>query len=131
MTAIVDTALSPLIDARDGLATALETATGYTCHTSKPAGVATPCLVLEGNGWVSLAADNVVAYKINVTCLYANQSGDLADGVEEMARLAYVACVDYGCRMIEVPAPGAISVGNADYAGVQFLTTLLVTIREI
>ena len=131
MTAIVDTALSPLLDARDGLAAAIEAATGYTCHTSKPAGVATPCYVLEGAGWVALAGDNTVAYKVNLTCLYANQAGDLADGVEELARAAYVACLDHGCRMIEVPAPGAVSVGNADYAGVQFLTTLLVTVREI
>lgn len=131
MTAIVDTALSPLLDARTALAASIETATGYPVYASKPAGVATPCIVLEGAGWVQLMAAGDVAYKMNVTCLYANQAGDLADGVEEMARLAYVACLDANCRMIEVPAPGAISVGNADYAGVQFLTTLPVTIREI
>ncbi len=109
MTAIVDTSLSPLIDARDGLASAITTATGYTCHTSKPASVTTPCVVLEGAGWVTLALDNVVAYKINVTCLYANQAGELADGVEELARAVYVACSDYGCRGVDVDAPGAVS----------------------
>ena len=131
MTAIIDTALSPLLDARADLATAITADTGYPCHSSKPAGVATPCVVLEGAGWVNYMGSADIIYKINVTCLYANQAGDLADGVEEMARNVYVACVDFGCRMIEVPAPGAISVGNAEYAGVQFLTTLLVTVREI
>ncbi len=131
MTATVNTALSPFLDARQGLATAIQAATGYTCHPSHEAAIATPCYVLEGDGWVSLAADNVVAYKIKVTCLYANQSGDLADGVEELARLAYVACADYGCRGVEVEAPGAVAVGANDYAGVQFTTTLAVTFREI
>ena len=97
MTAIVDTALSPLLDARDGLAAAIEAATGYTCHASKPAGVATPCVVLEGAGWVSHqnADQSIIIYKMNVTCLYANQAGDLADGVEELARVTWNACVGY------------------------------------
>jgi hypothetical protein len=93
--------------------------------------VSTPCYVLEGDGWVVLTAANVVAYRLRVTALYANQAGDLADGVEELARLAYLACVSYGCRTVEVPAPGAVTIGNAEYAGVQFDTTLLVTVEEI
>lgn len=131
MTAIVNTALSPFLDARTGLAAAIESATGYECHPSKPSGVSTPCYVLEGDGWVTLAADNVVGYRINVTALYATQSGEVADGVEELARLAWVAAADYGCRTVEAPAPGSVSVNGVDYAGVQFQVVLLVTFREI
>jgi len=115
MTVIVDTALSPLLDARTDLATAIETATGYTCHPSHETALATPCYVLEPAGWVTVTPTTV----------------DLADGVEELARLAWVACIDHGCRMIECPPPGAVTVGSHDYAGVQFTTTLLVTIRSI
>jgi hypothetical protein len=134
MTAIVDTALSPLLDARTGLAAAVEAATGYTCHPSHETALATPCMVLEGDGWVTnvVGDQSTVYYRMTLTCLYANQAGDLADGVEELARLAFVACLDYGARIpTEVPAPGAVKVGNNDYAGVQFTTTLPVTIRSI
>ena len=130
MTVIVDTALSPLLDARTDLATAIELATGYTCHPSMETALATPCYVLSPDGWVTVTPTTVAA-KFTVTCLYANQAGDLADGVEELARLAWVACIDHGCRMIECPPPGAVTVGSHDYAGVQFTTTLLVTIRSI
>jgi len=133
MTVTVDLAPSPLADARTNLAAAIETATGYTTHPSKPAGVATPCIVVEPAGWVShqTADMSVVIYKMTVTCLLANQGGNLAESVEELARLAWVACLDHGCKMPECPEPGAVSVGNADYAGVQFTATLLVTVREI
>ena len=131
MTVTIDTAISPLLDARQGLATAIEAATGYTCHPSHETALATPCVVLEPDGWVTRMASGDPAYRIQVTCLYANQAGDLADGVEELARLTYLACVDYGCRMVEVPAPGAVTVGANEYAGVQFTATLLVTIRSI
>lgn len=131
MTVIIDTSISPFLDARDGLATAIETATTYTVHPSFEAAIATPCVVLTGDGWAQVSSDHVVGYRIKVTCLYANQAGDLAAGVEELARLVYTACVDYGCSIPEVPAPGAVTVGNNEYAGVQIDTVLFVTFREI
>ena len=130
MTAIVDTALSPLLDARETLATAIETASGYTCHSSFEPGVTTPCYVLTPNGWL-FTNHGLFVYRITVTCLYANQAGDLGDGVEELARLATIACVDAGFKTPQVPAPGKVTVGKADYAGVQFETTIPVTFRSI
>lgn len=131
MTATVDVTISPLLDARTRLAAAIESATGYQCHASFENAIATPCYVLQPNGWVALAIDNLVAYRVQLTALYANQSGDLGDGVEELARLAYIACADFGAKFIEVAAPGSVTIGTTDYAGVQFEVTLGVTIREI
>lgn len=131
MTATVDTSVSPFLDARTSVAAAIESATGYECHASHTPGVATPCYVIEPDGWVVLTAASVVAYRLRVTALYGNQSGDLADGVEELARLAYNALATFGCRTVEVPAPGAVTIGNTEYAGVTIETTLLVTVGGI
>ena len=130
MTAIVDTAVSPLLDARTTLAAAIEAATGYQCHASYEPSLTTPCYVLTGNGLVSTTS-GIVVYRVMVTALYANQAGDLADGVEELARLALAACVDAGARWIDVDPPGSVTVGNNEFAGVQFEVTLPVTLRSI
>lgn len=134
MTVTVNTTLSPLLDVRTNLAAAIELSTGYRTHASHTASVASPCIVLEGDGWVTnvVGDQSTVYYRITVTCLLANQAGGLATSVEELARLAFVACLDFGCRIpTEVPAPGAVTVGDKDFAGVQFTCTLPVTIREI
>lgn len=129
-TTTIDTSVSPLLDVRTDLATAIETATGYACHPSYVEGFATPCLILTGNGWTATTPERI-AYRVQVNAVYATQAGDLATGVEELARLAAVACIDAGWAVYEVPAPGTFTVGSREYAGVQFDATAQVTIREI
>lgn len=130
-TPTVDQSPSPLRDARDLLAAAIETVTGYQCHPSYTVNVASPCYVLQGNGW-KVSATGYVTYLVTVTCLWASQAGELHGGVEELARLAVVACADAGWAVYEVPAPGTITVAEGrDYAGVQFQAERPVTLRSI
>jgi hypothetical protein len=129
-TPTIDTTVSPLKDARGLLADAITLATGYKAHTSYVKGFATPCFVLQPGGWL-VGPTGVPTYKIIVTALYANQSGQVEDGVEELARVGFLACVDYGFGVFEVPAPGTVNVGDREYAGVQFTAERPVTIREI
>lgn len=135
MTVTVDQTISPLLDARQQLAEALQDATGYTCHDSYTAGFATPCYVLTGDGWTP-DASGIVLYRVQITCLYGNQSGQIVGGVEELARLAHIACIDFGARVDQagVPAPGSVTVGEPttrEYAAVQFTVEIPVTIRSI
>src|SRR5512139_314051 len=102
MPATIDTSLSPLLDVRTDLAAAIELATGMRCHDSYVQGFATPCVILTGNGWRQ-ATPGQLAYTVQVNCVLANQAGDLANDVEELARLVTVACIDAGWGVPEVP----------------------------
>jgi hypothetical protein len=130
-TPTVDQAVSPLLDAREILAAALVADTGYHAYPSFTAAVATPCYVLQGNGW-QVSTSGRVIYKVLVTCLYSNQAGELHGGVEELARLAVVACADAGFGVFDVPAPGTVTLSESrEYAGVQFEAQVPVTLRSI
>ena len=130
MTATIDTSTSPLLDARTDLASAIETATGWETHASYVEGFATPCIILTGNGWTGFAR-NKIGYRVQVNCVTANQAGDLSDAVEELARVTALACIDAGWAVKEVPAPGAFTVNDRQYAGVQFDAEALVTFASI
>lgn len=136
MTATIDQSVSPLLDARQQLADAIATDSGYTCHDSFTAGFATPCYVLTGAGWAP-DASGIILYRVQVTCLYADQAGQLVGGVEELARLAHMACIDFGARVDSagVPAPGTLTLSEApgarEYAAVQFTVEIPVTLRSI
>lgn len=120
---LVDSTLSPLLEARASLAAAIEAATGYPCHDSYTPAVNSPCIILEPAGWQELNAV-VDIYRVRVSCLYASKDGaDVSNAVEELARLAYAAGRAFGWRAVEVPEPGSISIAGADWAGVQFTFT--------
>lgn len=129
-TPTIDTAVSPLLDARTQIAAAIEAATERKCHASYTEAFATPCVVLQGAGY-TMSVTGYVTYKITVTALYANQSGDAGEGVEELARLAVIACVDAGAGVFDVPAAGTVNIGSREYAGVQFEAQIPVTLRSI
>lgn len=136
MTIHADVSASPLLATRTSLAAALESATGFTCHASMTNALSTPCYVLQPAGWqFDTGGGNawVPIYRATVTCLYADQSGDLADAVEEMARQAAEVCADEGWRIPDVPAPGSVT-NPADpgrpLAGVQFTASTRVTLRS-
>lgn len=121
---LVDSSVSPLLTARVELASAIQSTTGYTCHDTKPAALSTPCIVLEPDGWQPFAASGATIYRVRVTVLYASKDeADMTNGVEELARLAYVAGGAEGWRAVEVPAPGSVTVRADEYAGVQFTFT--------
>lgn len=117
---------STLATVRTALASALESATGYTCHASYTTALHTPCYVLEPDGWQFWSAGSGVLYRLRLSCLYSDQSGDTALGVEELARAAHVAWMDAGWRAYDVPAPGSITNPadpNRPLAGVQITLT--------
>lgn len=117
---------STLAAARTALATALEAATGYTCHPSYTSALHTPCYVLEPDGWQHFGGGGAVLYRLRLSILYADQSGDTALGVEELARAAHVAWSDAGWAAYDIPAPGSItnpSDPNRPLAGVQVTLT--------
>ena len=118
---------STLAAARTALAASLESATGYTCHPSYEKSLSTPCYVLEPDGWQFFnAAGSGVLYRLRLSCVYADQSGDTALGVEELARAAYLAFTDAGWKTPDVPAPGSIinpADPNRPLAGVQVTLT--------
>lgn len=132
MTAPVDLTGSPLVDAREQLAAAITDA-GWTCHPRFTARIATPAVILSGNGW-KVTTSGLVTYLVQVTCLYGG-SASPTDAVEELARQVVVACVDAGWGVFEVPAPAGYTFGEADtgrtYAGVQFDAHRPVTLRSI
>lgn len=130
MTATVDTTVSPLLAARQQLAAALEAATGYTAHPSYVEGFASPCIIITPNGWEAVTPTQVL-YAVKVSAVVANQSGQLGDAVEELARLCVVGCMDASWAVPMVSAPGRYTVVDREYAGVQFEARALVTIREI
>lgn len=121
---LVDSTLSPLLEARAELASTIQAATGYACHASKPAALSSPCIILEPDGWQPFTASGAVIYRVRVTVLYASKDEtDMANGVEELARLAYTAGVAAGWRAVEVPTPGSVTVRTDEFAGVQFQFT--------
>lgn len=133
MTIHTDTEANNLSEARTALATALETGTGYRCHPNLVTGVVTPCYVVQPDGWQWFAASGTALYRVTVTCLYSDQSGDTAAAVEEMARAAHVECANLGWRIPDVPAPGTVtnpSDPGRPLAGVQFTATLPVSLRS-
>ena len=122
-----------LATARTALAAALESATGYTCHPSYTTALHTPCYVLEPDGWQFFnAAGTGVLYRLRLSCLYADQSGDTALGVEELARAAYIAFTEAGWKTPDVPAPGSVTNPadpNRPLAGVQITLTKPLTLE--
>ena len=134
----VDLTTSTLVDAREALQTAIVAnvnvdvdgvATDVDCYLYGSANLVTPCVVIEPNGWAPSQAGQVVAYTVNVTCLY--NTGDLAtssDGAEELARQTYLACRANGWLPVEVPAPTGITWNERAYVGVQFTVGTHVTI---
>jgi len=131
-TPTVDQTVSPLLDARQDLASAIETDTGYTCHDSYTKAFATPCYMLAGNGHTGMRTTaqgiGVALYTIRVYALFGPET-EAANQVEELARLAVVACFDAGLNVPTVPAPGLFTVGDREYAGVQFDVEYAVTLR--
>lgn len=119
---LVDSSVSPLLAARVSLAGDIQTATGYACYDSMPAGVSSPCIVLESAGWQPWGGAEI--YRVRVTVLYASKDlTDQSNAVEELARLAYNAGRLAGWAAVEVPPPGAVTVDGQEYAGVQFTFT--------
>jgi hypothetical protein len=129
-TRTIDVTVSPFRAARADLATAIEAATGWTVHPSYTAAITTPCIILTGGGFTQVTADQY-GYTVAVNCVLANQGGDLADEVEEVARLAVLACIDNQWAARDVPAPGLFQIGERAYVGVTFNAAASVTIREI
>ena len=129
-TRTIDVTVSPFRDVRTDLATAIEDATGWTTYPTFVAAFATPCVILTGGGWVQ-SSTGLTGYKVSVNCVLANQGGDLSDEVEEIARLAAIACIDAQWAVLEVPAPGLFQIGDRGYTGVQFTAQALVTLRSI
>jgi len=117
-TPTVDQTVSPLLDARQDLASAIETDTGYTCHESYTEAFATPCYMLAGNGHTGVRS-GVCIYTVRVYALFGPRT-EAANQAEELGRLAMVACADFGARVDTVPPPGVFTVGDREYAGVQF-----------
>lgn len=133
MTLHTDALANNLVEARTNLATALETATGYTAHPSLETALHTPCYVLQPDGWQWFTASGTALYRVTVTSLYGDQTGDTANAVEELARAAAVVCQDNGWRIPDVPAPGTVqnpADPNRPLAGVQFTATLPVSLRS-
>jgi len=129
-TRTIDTSVSPFRDVRTDLAAAIEAATGWTTFPTYVTAFSTPCVILTGGGW-AMTATGLTGYRVSVSCVLANQAGDLSDEVEEIARLAALACIDNQWAVPEVPAPGLFQVGDRGYAGVQFTAQALVTLRSI
>lgn len=125
---LVDSSTSPLLAARTALAAAVESATGYTCHASFTTAVVSPCIIIEPDGWQPLLSSGGTVYRVKVSCLYASKdTTDMANGVEELARVTYNAARDQGWRTPDVPAPGSVKFGAGEtlreFAGVQFILT--------
>jgi len=117
-TPTVDQTVSPLADARSELAASLEADTGYTCHEQYTEAFATPCYMLTGNGHTGIR-NGICLYTVRVYSLFGPRT-EAPGQVEELGRLAAVACADFGARVETVPAPGVFTVGDREYAGVQF-----------
>jgi hypothetical protein len=131
MPATVDTSVSPLLAVRTALAADIEAAVGWTCYPSPTEGFATPCVILSPGGWTQ-ATSLWSAYTVTVSCVVANQGGSTADDVEEVARLVANAIIATGQWGVpEVPEPGAFTVNERQYAGVQFAARSVVTIEGI
>jgi hypothetical protein len=80
---------------------------------------------LEPDGWQWFTPATVL-YRLRLSCLYADQSGDTALAVEEMARAANVAWSDAGWKTFDIPAPGSVTNPadpNRPLAGVQITLT--------
>lgn len=119
---LVDSTLSPLLAARASLASAIQSATGYACHDSHPAAFTSPCVILESDGWQPFSASGAATYRVRVSVLYASKDQvDEANGVEELARLVWLAGTDDGWVNANVPAPGSVTYREQAFAGVQFL----------
>lgn len=121
MTVIIDTAGSPFTAARAQLAAALTAATGYDCHPDLTGNFITPCYVLAGAGWTH--RNGVALYRVTVTCvLGGSDTGQLHGGVEELARLAHVVCVDESFAVAEVPVPGLLELPDGGQAAAVAFT---------
>lgn len=106
---------TPLRDARDSIASIIETGTGLHTVTEWSGRENSGEVIVDGQGWKPLTGAAVV-YDARVTVIWSGDGGEAA--VEEAARQVYAALILSTERTSPIPegvtAPGVVTQGTGD-----------------